>query len=62
MSRAVERAHTLGGYKPHWQLQPPLLPLPPSLQPMLRLLECPELYRLAWAILQVRALTDFFVL
>ena len=45
----------VGSYKPHWQLLPPRLPLPPSLRPALALLECPDLYRLVWHLLGAAA-------
>eukprot|EP00955_Chlamydomonas_euryale_P075190 362242-Chlamydomonas_euryale.AAC.1 len=51
LSRAWERAVGVGGYRAHWQLSPPTLPLPPSLRGMCALLEHPDLYRLVWYVL-----------
>jgi hypothetical protein len=36
----------IGGYKHHWQLNPPRQPLPPSLQPMLCVLTTSTMFKL----------------
>ena len=48
----VDLSCQVGSYEPHWQLLPPRLPLPPTLQPVQSLLLQPDLYRLVWHVLR----------